>query len=210
MSTSIWSGKLLWTVQHLKMEMHLLCHTVKQIEKSVCEISGVKHTANMVLCAWFVPVPRTYLFLYKFIDMVLVFDNSHCQLWAPVLSCYTCQVKRFSFKCYKLTLCDWRVQICFLKHRDPLYLGLLLAVCSKMFQVPVTVWLLNTQQSQSFKSKCSQQSSLILSGHRLIHLLHCCVDWRHKNHHSHTFKAYWISQKVGIHARIFLKTVLIR
>ncbi|KAA8592338.1 hypothetical protein FQN60_017793 [Etheostoma spectabile] len=32
--------------------------------------------------------------------------------------------------------------------------------------------------SQSFKPKCSQQSSLILGRHRLIHLPFCCLDWR--------------------------------
>lgn len=64
---------------------------------------------------------------------------------------------------------------------DGVYLGFVLAVGGKMLQVPVTVCVQNTQQSQSFKSESSQQSRLILSRHSLIHLLHRCLNYRRQD-----------------------------
>lgn len=57
------------------------------------------------------------------------------------------------------------------------YLGFVLAVGGEMLQVPVTVWFLDTQQGQGFKSEGSQQSRLVLSRHGLVHLLHGCLGW---------------------------------
>lgn len=62
-------------------------------------------------------------------------------------------------------------------HSYSVYLGFMLAVGGKMFQVPATVWILKTQQGQSFKPECSQQSSLILVQHCLIHPPYCWLDW---------------------------------
>lgn len=81
------------------------------------------------------------------------------------------------------------------------YLGFMLAVGGKMFQVPATVCLLNTQQGQSFEPECSQQSSLVLVRHSLIHLPYCCLDWRQEKttHTSIRDKEFHLGVKSKLH-----------